>query len=317
MFLSLSLSLSLLALQVTNSSLPLTVTIVWNDPPNVMWATKNLLHDLDLTVSLPPSTGDNTSTTEHFYGNNIRGDEFNPCERVRIEAPSVGVYEVQVMAHLLPDLSSSEQQYSIVISSQGRVLEDRTTIEPISAKNEISTHKPQQCPDSADGITQEMMRFQLEDWQAGDSWNNQPLFVIAKNTNDPFDAQPESAEEYLHNCTFSPNSETQMSASNRIQQCAVCLERGASYSLFLDTDAAFNHSSHLIRVSSQCNNVFLSEFMQHTTLDISSDGECNVCSDATHSEVEVLMMSSVKDDDYVEYSWHGAAHYTIRHSSGE
>ena len=113
--------------EVTNSSLPLTVTIVWNDPPNVMWSTKNLLHDLDLIVFLEGSI-------DYFYGNNIEGDEFNPCERVKIETPTVGVYEVVVVAHALPVYATDDQSYSIVITSHGSVAEERTTIVPVSVK---------------------------------------------------------------------------------------------------------------------------------------------------------------------------------------
>ena len=303
--------------EVTNSSLPLTVTIVWNDPPNVMWSTKNLLHDLDLIVFLEGST-------DYFYGNNIEGDEFNPCERVKIETPTVGVYEVIVVAHALPVYATDDQSYSIVITSHGSVAEERTTIVPVSVKGQPIVEKPNECDLSIDGIVQQMMRFQLEDWQAGTSWNKEPLFSITKNTFVPLkgvdstqSAQEPAADNVLYNCTFTPNSETQMSSSNRIHQCSVCLEKGSSYSLFLDTDSAFNHSSHLIRVSSQYNNIFLSEYVNHIVLDIDAMGEGNACPSATYSEVEVLMLSNVTDDDYVEYSWHGSAHYTIRHTDGK
>ena len=347
--------------QVTDDSLPLTVTIAWNDPPNVMWATKNLLHDLDLIVTFLPADTEEERAGEGatdvatgaaesvnntvYYGNNIPGgDEFNPCERVQIKSPLVGVYQVVVLAHMLPASVTGRQHYSIVISSHGQVLEGRTTVDPISTKEEeVGGGEAERdksalhCADAIDGTPQVLMRFQLEDWQAGLSWHKQPLFTMVKNIFHVFGSesesgvssagagngagavvmeQPPDSEDIFYNCTFTPNSETQLSTSNRVHQCSVCLESDASYTIYLDTDRAFNDSSHLIRVSSQCNNIFLSQFWKHEILEVNSWGECNPCLGESQSTIEVLMLSNVTDDDFEEYSWHGLAHYTIRHSDG-
>ena len=284
-----------------------------------MWATKNLLHDLDLVVTYFDEQND---VTKIYHGNNIDGDEFNPCERVQVKSPSIGVYEVQVLAHSLPVFDTDDQHYSIVISSEGYVQEAETTTEPISFDSNDHNSIPSLCGNSSAGNGMTFVRFQLEDWQAGLSWNNEPLLTVVKNNFIPLgdkgnERYLSNDEDFAVNCTFPPNSQTQMSSSNRIHQCGVCLDNGSSYTVTLDTDSAFNHSSQYIRVSSQYNDVFLSQYLKHTVLDVDADGVCNSCMGEGYSEVVVLMLSNVTDDDYVEYSWHGAAHYTIRHDDGE
>jgi serine protease AprX len=55
--------------EVTDTSKPLKVTIVWMDPDNSIISEKMLLNDLNLRVLSPGG--------ETLYGNNINGDEVN------------------------------------------------------------------------------------------------------------------------------------------------------------------------------------------------------------------------------------------------
>jgi hypothetical protein len=274
---------------VSDLSLPLRVTICWSDPANVVWSTKNLLNDLDLRVTTPSGAV--------YFGNGIQGDEYNPVERVVIDAAdmSVGDYVVEVLAHHLieNDLLIDAQSYGIVITSQGEVQEALTSTTPISIdSSDLSAGESSATCTSSNEV---LVRFQLEDYAAGLSWEK--LYVIVSEY-----ITGELHPSPVYNCTFASNSKTQTSESNRIYQCTACLKDNTSYVASLDTSQASNNGSSVIRVSnSQCNNVFLSSYQEMADLTL-WNGKCNVCGDK-ESEVEVTMYANVSDDDFSEYSW--------------
>ena len=84
--------------QTSGSQVPLHVTLVWNDPPNPNYetATKQLVHDLDLTV-----TCDATGQV-HYPNGGSSADELNNVEKVNISHPmSCTSMTVEVTANAL------------------------------------------------------------------------------------------------------------------------------------------------------------------------------------------------------------------------
>lgn len=274
---------------VSDSSVPLRVTICWSDPPNVVWAAKNLINDLDLRVTSP--------TGVVYYGNGRQGDEFNPVERVVIDTDHVmsGDYVVEVLAHYLVEdgLRRDMQTYGIVITCQGEVLESLTSTSPIVDLSDLPTGESSLTCIGTDEV---LIRFQLEDYAAGLSWEGLEL-VVSEYIPDELHPSP------VFNCTFAPNKLTQTSDSNRIFQCTACLRDNTSYVATLDTSLASNNGGSLVRVSnSQCNNVFLSAFQEMMDLTL-SNGKCNACLES-EATVQVIMRANVSDDDFSEYSWY-------------
>jgi len=293
-----SLSRRIYKVNVTNTSTPLRVSIAWVDPVNVLWSTKNLLNDLDLTVTGPDG---NVS-----YGNNIIGDEYNPLERVVIVEPLPGIYVVEVTAHKLVTFS---QNYGVVITVGGSVMESDTTLDPIPV-NESSLERDTQttdCMTRGDG-THQLVRFQLEDWLSGSSWMGVDFTIYTMD-------ETSQASDPVFNCTFIPNESTNTSSDNRIYQCQACLLDDMAYVANLNTDNALNGTEKYVRVSSQCPGFFLSSFQQTAKLELNG-GDCNLCSEF-NTLVKVVMTANVTDDDYVDYSWHGDASYSIYDSDGK
>lgn len=95
----------------------LVVSLAWYDPPNAVFASKSLLHDLDLVVTSPSGVV--------FFGNQILKDnksirdEYNNVERVKIVASAIelGAYSVSVQSKLLTETIT--QKFAIVISLDG------------------------------------------------------------------------------------------------------------------------------------------------------------------------------------------------------
>lgn len=123
------------SLSVASSSLPLKVTICWMDPKNTVGAAKQLLNNIDLTVTGP--SGDVS------YGNNIvTGDTLNNAEMVLISVPEVGFYSVTLTAKVFPDGKS--QLVSMVATAQ-LVAPNTPTGVPTTPRPSIS-HRPTLTP---------------------------------------------------------------------------------------------------------------------------------------------------------------------------
>ena len=241
-----------------------------------MWATKNLLNDLDLAVTSP--NGKNVS-----YGNNIKGDEFNTIERVVIRAPVVGTYKVTVTAKIL--VASGNQDYGIAITSQGYVEEALTSVESITTDDIVVSDAEAAC---ADGTS--LVRFQLEDWDEGVSWVNMSLVIQDTNSND-----------IVYTCDFPPNSQGMIAQFNRMHQCAACIPSDGDYTAKYSLRNGLSDVPLVARaVSPQCD-TFLSAYQQSWTVTMTG-GSCNVCSEGS-SLVNVLMYANVTDDDEAQYSW--------------
>lgn len=280
-----SLQAMYFSVDVTDVSIPLRATISWTDPTNVVWAAKNLLNDLDLMVV--------GSNGQYYYGNNIKGDEHNPVERVVVsEADGLvpGTYTVIVVAK---ELTTSSQNFGIVITCRGQVDESKTTIEnadlPTELNYENATEKCQGTYGNPTGNI--LVRFQLEDWQSGASWVGLNFNVVDENNVTVF------------SCTYLQNADSSSAPYTRTSQCSACLPDDASYVAYFDTDQATAGGADLIRVAStQCDNVFLSS-RQEAAVFVLSDGVCNACPSG-YTRLVALMQANVTDDDYIDYSWY-------------
>jgi hypothetical protein len=124
-----------------SSAEPLKATLVWCDPPNSVGASKQLLHDLDLTV-----TDETTSTTYYSNGNSAADDEDNNVEKVWIASPSTsdGDYTITVTSSVLTE--SSTQAFALVISGVGYYVEDGYTWAVIAAGEVVPTPLPSITP---------------------------------------------------------------------------------------------------------------------------------------------------------------------------
>jgi len=100
-------------LEVTDTSVPLKVTLAWTDYPSTPAAATHLVNDLDLRVDGPSGS---------FHGNYFFGgasidhgvpDRLNNLELVLVEAPLPGVYAIEVSPHIVP---SGPQPYALVVS---------------------------------------------------------------------------------------------------------------------------------------------------------------------------------------------------------
>lgn len=90
--------------QVLSNGIPLAVTLVWTDPPASLLSSKQLVNDLNLTVTGPNS---------FFARGNGVIDNTNNVEGVDIASPTPGTYHVTVSGFNVPQ---GPQPYALVIS---------------------------------------------------------------------------------------------------------------------------------------------------------------------------------------------------------
>ena len=103
--------------QVTASTNPLVVTLVWTDPWAAVAAAKTLVNDLDLVVTAPngvtkysPNKVDDTAGT---------ADSANNVEQVKVSTPATGTWSIQVKGTNVPGngtSGTSSQPYALVVS---------------------------------------------------------------------------------------------------------------------------------------------------------------------------------------------------------
>lgn len=244
---------------------------------------KNLLHDLDLIVRSPSG--------KVFYGNHRRGDEFNVLERVVIDAPEKGEYSVSVMAKKFG--AAEVQPYSLIITSDGYVHEDRTATRNITALDINYDDDTMRCA-AAGGM---LVRYQMEDFQAGMSWMG-VYFTISK-----VDLHGRRGE-LVYTSTFDSNHDNSIAVTNRLLQRSVCVQEGVDFIAEINTNSAGDiyHSAQFLRVVIPECKVFLSDFQKSARLRV-DNGVCGKCPvDAT--SVAVVMESFVLNDDLKEFSWY-------------
>ena len=269
---------------VTDTAVPLRVTLSWTDPANVVWAAKNLLNDLDLMIVSP--------TGMYYYGNNIKGDELNPVERIVLSESDglvIGAYTIVVVAK---SLATDAQEFSIVITSGGSVDESKTRTSSANLNTQLFyDNATETCQGSYSSPTGNILvRFQLEDWQQGGSWVGLDFELF------------DISGVFISSCTYNQNIDNDFASYTRMSQCSICLPDNRDYVVQLNTSAASNNGSDLIRVATtQCDNIFLSSLQESAVLSL-SNGMCNNCP-AGSSRVYAYMAANVTDDDYSDYSW--------------
>ncbi|MGC8912601.1 MAG: S8 family serine peptidase [Thermoplasmata archaeon] len=106
---------STMSVYISNSSVPLKITLVWTDPPAGGWLPlgSTLDNDLNLVVTAPNGT--------KYYGNIFTGswstpnpstpDDVNNVENVFVEAPSIGTWTIEVRA---ATISQGPQKFAVV-----------------------------------------------------------------------------------------------------------------------------------------------------------------------------------------------------------
>jgi len=105
------------SLDVTDSNVPLKLTLVWYDPPNQDGITTSaLLHDLDLELTGPGGerhvgNGQNNGDTQF--------DSINTNEVVRIMSPAEGAWTATVYSRSL--VAADSQSFSVIITLGGSV----------------------------------------------------------------------------------------------------------------------------------------------------------------------------------------------------
>lgn len=269
------------SVSVSDSSMPLKVTIAWVDPPNIIWAAKGLLNDIDLILIMPSGTP--------IYGNSIIGDEFNTQEKVVLDSPPIGEYQVIVQSKIFA-VQTTPQKYGIVVTSKGSVTESKFKTQKISVDDLETSDLTCFGQENTQPI-----QFQLEDWYEGESFQNESITLTLTNS---------KTSLLQSECQFTPNADQYKAEFTRTSQCTVCLAKNTKYTAQL----SINHSSTPVQniprvvraVSPQCN-IFLSSFHQQSSLSLNDKGDCNSCSSG--GLITATMYANVTDDDESQYSW--------------
>lgn len=89
---------------ITNTSAPLRLTLVWTDYPGAASSATNLVNDLDLQVTTP-------SGTVLYPNRGTSADRKNNAETIDIATPVAGIYKVTVSAYNVPQ---GPQPFAIV-----------------------------------------------------------------------------------------------------------------------------------------------------------------------------------------------------------
>ncbi|MCL5257268.1 MAG: S8 family serine peptidase [Chloroflexi bacterium] len=93
------------SVQITNTSVPLRIMLVWSDYPGAASAAKALVNDLDLTISNPKG--------KIIWGNRVNGgDRTNNVEGVKIGQPIAGTYTLTVKGYNVP--KGGQQPFALV-----------------------------------------------------------------------------------------------------------------------------------------------------------------------------------------------------------
>ena len=108
-------------LRVTDASAPLKATLAWIDPPGALHTSLALINQFDLLVTRVAAdgaegrvwAGNDHSEADHTP---MQWDTANNLEKVTVEQPAPGLYQVVVRASMLP--SGQPERYSLVVTGQ-------------------------------------------------------------------------------------------------------------------------------------------------------------------------------------------------------
>ncbi len=105
-----------LSFEVTDPSTPLEVTLAWSDAPQWVPGVPALVNDFDLYVVAPDGTIYHGNDLVPPYDDEV--DRVNNVERVIIDSPEVGRYQIRIYAINTP---SEDPSFSLVIFGSGSI----------------------------------------------------------------------------------------------------------------------------------------------------------------------------------------------------
>jgi len=103
-------------LEVTDSTVPLKVTMAWTDYPSTPAAATHLVNDLDLQVNGPSGSFHGNYFLDGVSVDHGVPDRLNNLEQVLVENPLPGIYSIEVSPHAVP---SGPQPFALVVSGTG------------------------------------------------------------------------------------------------------------------------------------------------------------------------------------------------------
>ncbi|RYG70070.1 hypothetical protein EON64_01190, partial [archaeon] len=164
-----SLSERTYVVNVQDSSVALKVTLSWFDPPNDIFASKLLLHDLDLLV-LDPNGRTYYSNLPAYTSNPAYGsqrDDMNNNEQITIVQPAEGAWQVLVQAKQLTE--AQLQKFALVITAKGEVVEN-------NEMQQLSWSILQKCTKGQSGD----MKIDVSLWSriGRNGWDNNDFYTI-------------------------------------------------------------------------------------------------------------------------------------------
>ena len=122
--------------QVSSTSDPLTVTLVWTDPEASPGSGRRLVNDLNLTVIAPNGTVYLPNGIDRTTGS---ADSRNNVEQARVTSPQTGTWTVRVNGASIPgngDAGTTTQPYALVASA---VLSTGTNLPPVCQNDSFTT----------------------------------------------------------------------------------------------------------------------------------------------------------------------------------
>jgi hypothetical protein len=222
--------------------------MVYMDPANTIMSSKMVLNNLDLIVEDPSGN--------LYYGNGLAGDDINNVEQVSITAPTTGagVWSVRVEADVLPEsgdptVASADhwQRFSLIISADELlILESNYTT--------MASYDPHSCTE----VGQMMVAMTLYD-NGGDGWGADNSYQITK-TSDGSVIQTGTMSSAIPN--------------DLMVRSSFCLDPG-DYQVSL-IQGGVNTEEMSLEIN-QCH-LYLSEYQTSGTLSVTSQNDCNPCS---------------------------------------
>ena len=240
---------------VTGSSRPLKVTVVWMDPINSVLSDKMLLHDIDLILSTPDG--------KTMYGN-ANGyfsltDENNNVEQVYIASPTAGKYTATLKAYTLSE--SSTQQVSIVITSEGSV---KTVVSTPTAFTNPSTSGTDKGILGCSSTEREIWARKLD--KGANGWGSGNFYRVI-----------DAKSKKVYKQTSMPYNGSYK--SNVYETEGFCVPTGSSYSVSLQRSGSTSSKAEMALDIDECD-LYLSQSKTSGNFSVASDYSCNKCSDS-------------------------------------
>lgn len=229
-----------------------------------------------------------------------------------IHNPEIGKYQLQIVAKRFP--VGRAQTYSLVISSRGYV--------DVSSSHTLGISFHDLTPDSCAKERGHLIRFQLEDFMQGSSWEDM-YFTISRGST----VLRPGEGEVVYIQTFYSNHDRQDASTNRIEHFSVCLHPETHYVASIKimerleqgpknlNKTQIEKRMKFIRVSSPECYLYLTYYWNHVPLFINGDGGCNHCYLKKSSLVDVIMTTTNTFDDDLTWVGHDGYYQIYSKSS--